>query len=152
MSKTPAPDTSLVQSGTNHCFGCGPDNPDSMGLQFTFDEAGARVLCQVQLDKRFTGPPGHCHGGIIAVLLDEIMAKLNKLHKVTAVTSEITVKYFRPVQLHKPLRLEAREVSVEGRRRLRTAEIYSEKDEVMARGTGTFVTVDPEKVFAKSKE
>ncbi len=108
------------------------------------------MICEVSLEDRYTGPPGHCHGGIIATVLDEIMAKLNKLHSVTAVTSEITVKYLRPVPLHTQLRLEAREVRIEGRRRFREAEIVNQDGEVLARGQGIFITVDPERVFAKS--
>jgi uncharacterized protein (TIGR00369 family) len=142
-------DSRHVPSGKNYCFACGRDNPDSMKLKFSFDEAEGRVLCKVRLGKRYTGPPGHCHGGIIATLLDEAMAKLNKLHGVTAMTSEIQVNYLRPVPLQRPLRMEAREVSVEGRRRHRTAEIRDQKGEVLARGTGIFLTVDPEKLFAK---
>ncbi len=135
---------------SNYCFGCGPDNPGGMHLEFTLDNTKARVVCEAELGERYTGPPGHCHGGIIATLLDEIMAKLNKLHGITAVTSEITVKYLRPVPLHTRLRLEARESRVDGRRRFREAEIFSPEGEILARGQGTFITVDPERVFAKS--
>ena len=121
-----------------------------MQLEFAFDEAAGKVTCDLSLGARYTGPPGYCHGGIIATLLDEVMAKLNKLHKVTAVTSEITVKYLRPVALQTHLRMEAREVRIEGRRRFREAEISASGGEVLARGQGTFVTVDPERIFAKS--
>jgi uncharacterized protein (TIGR00369 family) len=131
----------------NLCFGCGPENPGGMKMEFTLDAPNSRVLSRIQLDERYTGPPGHCHGGIIAVMLDEIMAKLNKLHGVTAVTAEMTVKYLRPVPLHQPLRLEARETGVEGRRRNRAAQLLSQNDEVLARGEGVFITVNPEKVF-----
>ena len=144
-------DARHVPSQKNYCFGCGVDNPDGMQLKFTFDEAGGRVLCRARLDRRYTGPPGYCHGGITAVLLDEIMAKLNKLHNVTAVTYEMTVNYARPVPLLQTLRMEAREVKVEGRRRFRSAEILNEQGEVLVRGQGVFVTIDPEKIFAKNR-
>src|ERR1035438_8916180 len=61
-------------------------------------------------------PPGHCHGGIIATILDEAMGKVNKLRQVVALTSEITVSYLKPVPLNKPLRVESREEKVTGRR------------------------------------
>ena len=140
-------------SPSNYCFGCGPDNPDGMKLKFLFDEEAHRVTCHVRsLPRRFTGPPRHCHGGIIAVLLDEVMAKLNKLHGITAVTSQITVNYLRPVPLHQPLFMQSHEVKVEGRSRNRAAELCNKKGEVLARGQGIFITINPEKLFARATE
>ena len=136
---------------SNHCFGCGKDNKDSMKLKFTYDEAHDRFVCLFRLGKRYTGPPGHCHGGIIATILDEAMAKLNKPRQIIAMTAQITVDYLKPVPLFTPLRVEASEVSVRGRRRMRTAEILNEKGAVLAHGRGVFITVDPSKVLAKTQ-
>ncbi len=96
----------------NYCFVCGKDNPDSMRLRFTYDEERDCFVCRFRLGKRYTGPPGHCHGGIIATILDEAMGKVNKLRHVIAVTSEMTVNYLKPVPLQQPLRVESREVKV----------------------------------------
>jgi len=135
----------------NYCFGCGKDNPDSMRLKFTYDEGRDRFVCNFRLGKRFTGPPRHCHGGIIATILDEAMAKLNKPRQVVAMTRQITVDYLKPVPLFAPLRVEAGEVSVRGRRRIRTAEILNQRGQVLAHCRGVFVTVDPHKVLARSQ-
>ena len=78
------------------------------------------------------------------------MAKLNKLHGVTAVTGHLAVDYLRPVPLTRPIRLEAHEVRISGRRRFREAEIIAPTGKVLARGQGVFITIDPEKMFAKS--
>jgi len=48
-------------------------------LKFCADAAGKHYRCRFRLGKRYTGPPGHCHGGIIATILDDAMSKLNKL-------------------------------------------------------------------------
>ena len=136
----------------NHCFACGPDNPEGMHLKFTLDEVRQTFVCRFRLGKRYTGPPGHCHGGIIATILDDAMGKVNKLHHVIALTKEMTIEYFKPVPLHKPLRVEGREVSVHGRQHINMAEIFNEKGEVLARSKGTFIAIDPEKMFAKFVE
>lgn len=133
----------------NHCFACGKNNPEGMRLRFTYEEAGQRFSCRFRLSKRYTGPPGHAHGGIIATILDEAMGKVNKIHNVVALTSEITVHYLKPVPLEKPLRVEAREVSVRGRKHVNAAEILDRRGQVLARGRGTFISVDPHKMFAK---
>jgi acyl-CoA thioesterase FadM len=77
------------------------------------------------------------------------MGKVNKLRQVVALTSEITVNYLKPVPLNQPLRVESREVSVKGRRHINMAEILNKQGEVLARGRGLFVAIDPRKMFAK---
>ena len=123
-----------------------------MQLKFAYDKSRKRFVCRFRLDKRYTGPPGHCHGGIIATILDEAMGKVNKLRQVVALTSEITINYLKPVPLNKPLRLESREVKVKGRRHINMAEILNQKSEVLARGRGLFLAIDPHKMFAKFVE
>jgi uncharacterized protein (TIGR00369 family) len=145
-------DTRYVQLQKNYCFACGLDNPDGMRLKFTLDEARQTFVCRFRLSRRYTGPPGHAHGGIIATILDEAMGKVNKLRRVVAVTREINVEYLKLVPLNKPLRVEGREVGVHGRQHIHMAEIFNEKGEVLARGRGIFIAIDPEKMFAKFVE
>ena len=109
-------------------------------------------VSRFQFGKRYTGPPGHCHGGIIATILDDAMGKVNKLRHVVAVTKEMTVEYLKPVPLEQSLRVEGREVSVHGRQHINMAEILNEHDEVLARSRGTFIAIDPEKMFGKFVE
>ncbi len=136
----------------NYCFACGPNNPEGMHLKFTLDEKRQTFVCRFRLSKRYTGPPGHCHGGIIATILDDAMGKVNKLHHVIALTKEMTVEYLKPVPLQQPLRVEGREQSVHGRQHINVAEIFNEKNEVLARSRGTFIAIDPEKMFARFVE
>jgi len=142
-------DTRYIKLQKNYCFVCGKDNPDSMRLRFTYDEERDCFVCQFRLGKRYTGPPGHCHGGIIATILDEAMGKVNKLRHVVAVTSEMTVNYLKPVPLNQSLRVESREVKVRGRKHINMAEILNQKGEVLARGQGLFIAIDPHKMFAR---
>src|SRR5436305_14507171 len=123
-------DTRYVRLQKNFCFACGMSNPDGMRLKFVFDGGRDRFVCRFRLSKRYAGPPGHAHGGIIATILDEAMGKVNKIHNVVALTSEITVHYLKPVPLEKPLRVEAREVSVRGRKHVNTAEILDRRGQV----------------------
>src|ERR1700719_4325559 len=141
--------TRYIRLQKNNCFGCGKNNPDGMRLKFAYDEERDRFVCRFRLSKRYTGPPGHAHGGIIATILDEAMGKVNKLRQVVALTSQITVDYLKPVPLNKPLRVESHEIRVRGRRHVNMAEILNSKDEVLARGRGLFIAIDPQKMFAK---
>jgi len=141
--------TPYVRLQKNYCFACGKNNAEGMRLKFTYDEERDCFVCRFRLSKRYTGPPGHAHGGIIATILDEAMGKVNKLRHVIALTSQITVDYLRPVPLNKPLRVESREVRVRGRQHTNMAEILNPKGEVLARGRGLFIAIDPQKMFAK---
>jgi uncharacterized protein (TIGR00369 family) len=141
--------TQYVRIQKNYCFACGKNNPEGMRLKFSYDEERDCFVCRFRLSKRYTGPPGHSHGGIIATILDEAMGKVNKLRHVIALTSEITVNYLKPVPLNRPLRVESREVKVRGRQHINMAEIFNQNGEVLARSRGTFVAIDPHKMFAK---
>ena len=58
------------------------------------------------------------------------------------------IKYLKPVPLGEPLTVTGYEQSVEGRKHVNIAEIRNGKDELLARSIGTFIAIDPEKVFA----
>jgi uncharacterized protein (TIGR00369 family) len=141
--------TRYVRLQKNLCFACGKNNREGMRLRFTYDEERDCFVCRFRLGKRYTGPPGHTHGGIIATLLDEAMGKVNKLRHVVALTSTITVDYLKPVPLNKPLRVESWEVRVRGRYHTNAAEILNQKGEVLARSKGLFIAIDAHKMFAK---
>lgn len=135
----------------NYCFACGPDNPGGMHLKFVADSSGKRFTSNFRLGTRYTGPPGHCHGGIIATILDDAMSKLNKLRDLPAATARMTVEYLRPVPLHKPLRVDSHEVSKRGRRLTRVAEIRDARGTVLARSRGVFVILGPKHVFRRKR-
>ena len=131
----------------NRCFACGKDNRDGMHLKFFLDEAARRAVCEFKLSRKYTGPPGHAHGGIIATILDEAMGKVNRFRNVLALTSSMEIRYLKPVPLGKPLTVTGYEQSVEGRKHVNVAEISNDQGEVLARSTGTFIAIDPEKMF-----
>jgi uncharacterized protein (TIGR00369 family) len=133
----------------NYCFACGPDNPDGMHLKFDYVRRRRRFVSRFRLGRRYTGPPGHAHGGIIATILDEAMGKVNKLRSVIALTSRIEVQYLKPVPLDRPLRVESWELRVRGRQHTNVAEILDGRGQVLARSKALFLAIDPLKMFAR---
>ncbi|MBZ5570020.1 MAG: PaaI family thioesterase [Acidobacteriia bacterium] len=131
----------------NYCFGCGKDNPEGMRLNFVHDEKEKRFVAHFRLGRRFTGPPRHAHGGIIAVILDEAMSKPSKLRNVLAPTVELTVRYLKPVPLGEKLTASGWEVRVRGREHLRAAEIRNHRGELLASGRGKFKAVDADRIM-----
>ncbi|MFZ0661643.1 MAG: PaaI family thioesterase [Acidobacteriaceae bacterium] len=138
-TSTPKP---LSHGALNHCFGCGQSNRNGLRLKFFVDEEHT-ILCRVRLARRFEGPPGHAHGGIIATLLDEAMSKANRQFGVLAMTRQMEVEYLRPVPLGVPLLLTGRRVEESGRVHRCEARIANESGVVLARAKGLFIAVDP---------
>jgi uncharacterized protein (TIGR00369 family) len=136
-----------IKMPKNTCFGCGKDNPDGMRLKFHFH--GDQAVCNFRLSKKYQGPPGHAHGGIIATILDEAMGKVNKLRSVIALTKTMDIEYLRPVPLGAPLTAVGQERTVRGRKHFNIAEIRNQAGEVLARSKGIFIAVDASKMFAK---
>jgi uncharacterized protein (TIGR00369 family) len=135
--------TPLAHGALNHCFGCGLENPSGLRLRF-FVDPDLNVVCRFRLARRFAGPPGHAHGGIIATLLDEAMSKTNRARNILAMTRQITVDYLRPVPLAAPLTLTARHVDAHAHRHRCEAEIADAAGQILARGKALFIEVPPD--------
>src|SRR5947209_1492966 len=55
--------------------------------------------------RRFVGPPGHAHGGISAMLADQLVAASPMALGLKTVTKSLTVKYVRGLPLDAELEL-----------------------------------------------
>lgn len=125
----------------NFCFGCGGANPRGLRLVFDLDRAHRRVQGKFQLPREYGGAAGMLHGGIIALLLDEAMGKLNRLHDAHAVTAELDIRYLRPVPTEAEICVEAEEVARNGRSLEHRGEIRDPSGAVLARARARFVIV-----------
>ena len=134
----------------NPCFGCGGANTRGMKLTFEQDDAGQRIHGRFRLGAEYCGGPGFIHGGIIAVLLDEAMGKVSRFRQVRAVTAELVIEYLKFVGVDEDLIVEAREVERNGRVLQRTGEIRNTSGELLARGRGRFVEIDPARIGQRS--
>lgn len=134
--------TPLAHGALNHCFGCGLENPSGLRLRF-FTAEDSTIVCHPRLARRFAGPPGHAHGGIIAALLDEAMSKANRVRGVVAMTRQMSVEYLRPVPLGARLTLTARHLSAHGRQHRCEARITDAAGQVLATGAALFIAIDP---------
>ena len=114
-----------------------------MRLVFELDEENKRVRGHFQIPAEYQGSGGWVHGGIIALVLDEAMGKVNRFHQAHAVTADLHVEYLRPMRVEQDLVVEAFEVKKDGRNLHHECEIRNTAGQVLARGQGRFVEVDP---------
>ena len=101
----------------HRCFGCGPAHPDGLRVRcFRTVEGPDHVVSPILISRRFEGPPGAAHGGIVAAYLDEVLggAVVRSTGKHN-VTGELTVRYVKPVPLETPLLGRGRLVEDHGR-------------------------------------
>ena len=135
----------LSHGALNRCFGCGQNNRTGLRLKFFVDEEHT-IVCRVRLARRFEGPPGHAHGGIIATLLDEAMSKANRQFGILAMTRHMEVEYLKPVPLGAQLLLTGRHVSSSERKHRCEAQLANQDGVVLARAKALFVAIDLEMV------
>ncbi len=137
-------------TGLQHnCFGCSPDNANGLQLHFEEDTEAVTVHAEFSIARRFEGPPGHVHGGIIATILDEAMGKVNRQKGVVALTRHMSIDFLHPVPLNVPLRAKGWVVRQEGRKHFHAGEILTPEGKVLARSTGVFIAIDPQAMFEK---
>ncbi len=82
----------------HYCFACSKHNP--IGLKLEFIEDGEFVISKWIPKKEFTGFHNVLHGGIQAVLMDEVAAWCVQIkHKTSGVTSKLETRYKKPIYI-----------------------------------------------------
>jgi acyl-coenzyme A thioesterase PaaI-like protein len=124
-----------------HCFGCGGDNPGSIGLRFVAH--GERVRATCMFDERHQGAPGFVHGGLLATAIDDTVGTLLVLLRRPAVTARLEIDYRAPAFLHREMTLQAWSERIDGRKLHLAAELR-DGDTVVAEGRALFLEVSLE--------
>ncbi|WP_347059808.1 PaaI family thioesterase [Blastococcus sp. HT6-30] len=130
----------------------GPGNPVAPPMEASSTPDG-RATGRVTLGKPHEGPPGLVHGGVVATLLDHVLARAVRAAGRGGLTATLTVTYRRPVQLGVSLVATAELATTEGRRTTATARLVAADDPAttLAEAEGLFVALRPERaadVFA----
>ncbi|WP_409330154.1 PaaI family thioesterase [Trujillonella humicola] len=120
----------------------GPGSPVAPMLAPGVDEQG-RAVGRVTVGRAYEGFPGLVHGGVLAAVLDAVLAQTSARATGRAgVTATLTVRYRRPVPVGVPLLLTGEVVGQEGRRTCVRAGLGVEggAGEVLADAEAVFVT------------
>ncbi|BDW78767.1 PaaI family thioesterase [Bacteroides finegoldii] len=128
-----------------NCFGCAPNN--EVGVRMEFYEDSEEIVSIWKPRPEYQGWIDTLHGGIQAVLLDEICAwvVLRKL-QTTGVTSKMETRYRKPIDTkdsHVVLRASIKEIKrniviIE-------AKLYNKDGEVCTEAVCTYFTFPQEK-------
>jgi uncharacterized protein (TIGR00369 family) len=121
------------------CLFCGEKNPIGLKLKFYLDEETEEVSTEYLPSKPFGGLGNILHGGIQTGLFDEIMGwTAHSLTGEMGVTSELGVKFLKPVYLGKRIKVYCRLTSRSGPEVHLEARIETPDGTVCSVATGTY--------------
>jgi len=133
----------------------GPGSPVAPPMVVEDFPDEGRCVGRVTVGKKHEGPPGLVHGGVLAILLDHVLARSARAAGHGGLTATLTVTYRRPVHLGVPLVVIGQLGSVHGRRATATARLVAEDDPgtTLAEGEAVLVALRSDRaseVFAKT--
>ena len=131
----------------DHCLVCGFDNPLGLGLEFwelENNELAALVTCRDEHQSY----PGRTHGGIITALLDEVIGRAVCVTErdCWGVTTDLSVKFKKPVPLNQKLLVVGRITRNRSRMFEGTGEIYLPDGTLLASASGTYLKLKAEQI------
>ena len=103
---------------------------------------------RVFFDYQYEGPPGCVHGGMIALVFDELLGAANIASNSPGMTGTLTVRYRKPTPIRTELRLEARFLGRDGRK-IRTSGAIYHGDELTAEAEAIFIELVADRFFAQ---
>ena len=127
------------------CFGCSPDN--EAGVRMEFYEDGDEIISFWTPQAKYQGWIDTLHGGIQAVLLDEICGwtVFRKL-QTAGVTSKMETRYLKPILTTEPqLTIRARLREQKRNIAFIDARIINSQEEICTEATCTYYTFSKEK-------
>ena len=134
-----------MQKDGYNCFGCSPDNP--IGIHMEFYENRDEIISFWHPQTQYQGWVDTMHGGILATIIDETAGWVvfRKL-QTSGMTTNLELKYRKPVMTTEP-QITVRGHIVEQRRNLMTIDVRIEnsKGETCVEGRATYFAFDKAK-------
>ncbi len=114
------------------------------------DRAGDGVVGEAVLGVAYEGPPGFVHGGMSALLMDQMLGSAAAAAGVWGMTAHLELDYRGPVPLESKMVLRARVAESSGRKSVITGTIAlaEDPDQILVEARGVFVLPRPETIEA----
>ena len=112
----------------HYCFVCGRDNPRGLQIKVTYFPEDMAAETELALSREFQGWTEVIHGGILATLLDEMMAHAVWNFAGPGVTLSMEVRFHHPLKPGEAIRVRGVLTSGNSSRRTAEAEITRSRD------------------------
>ena len=111
-------------------------------------ESGGTAVGTCTLGLRHEGPPSYAHGGVSAMLLDQILGHAHAISGRPGMTVRLSLRYRAPVPLRTPLRVTGRVEQETGEHSTAKAALATAEapDSPLVEAEGKFVSPNPEQV------
>jgi acyl-coenzyme A thioesterase PaaI-like protein len=108
---------------------------------------GGAVVAEAILGLAYEGPPGYVHGGVSALLMDQLLGSAAIAAGLWGMTARLELDYRRPVPLETPLLLRAAVAESAGRKVVvaGTIALAQAPGQALVEARGVFVTPRPER-------
>lgn len=103
---------------------------------------GDEVRGEIIFSPTYAGPPDSVHGGILAAVMDEVLAMANVISGSAGFTGTLTIKYHRKTPLNTPIELWGKNIRQDGRKQISRGEIRVD-GEVAVSAEGLFISAAP---------
>lgn len=134
-----------------NCIGCSPRNPKGLHLHFLAE--GTRVRADVCLDTSYESYPGMIHGGIVALVLDEVTGRAALWHaRKFVVTAGFRLRFGAIMQPGVAYVAHAEVESARGDQLVVRGAIETLEGDLVAAATATFVAMAPERLPEAMRE
>jgi len=127
------------------CFGCCPDNP--LGVHMEFFEDGDDIVSFWRPQHHYQGWINTMHGGILATLMDETAGwVVSRKLQTSGMTTRLDLRYKKAVSTQET-QLTLRGRLVDYKHHLATIHLQLEncQGEICVEGTAVYYAMDPEK-------
>ncbi len=117
------------------------------GEMFDANDASLSFLFQPKRPEH-EGLRGYLHGGVSALVMDEIQGKLCLRLGYFVMTEKLTIHYKKATPIHQTIYVKARVTSIRRRRMYITASIHNQEGELLTSSKGSFYIM-PDRILER---
>ncbi|MHA1398672.1 MAG: PaaI family thioesterase [Candidatus Heimdallarchaeaceae archaeon] len=130
----------------DYCFGCGKDNPVGAKLEF-YKISEDQVETEFLVPLEWSGWGKIVHGGLQAVILDEISAwTMISMLQVYGVTIKTTIEFLKPLYVQEKLKGVSRIIKKEEKNIWVESKLFNKNEELCTKSIFIFRMLDLEKI------
>jgi uncharacterized protein (TIGR00369 family) len=122
-----------------YCFACGKDNPIGLKMEFLFEND--EVTVKFTPKEEHQGWKNVIHGGILATLMDEAMARVIINSGYNVVTSSMDMRFLRPAKSGEEITITGKINRIDGKNIYAVSKILNGNNKTVASSRGTYVKI-----------